>query len=69
MIDSILERRGLSWKELREEMEKRENVLRWMRERNIRSYKDVAKVLTEYNAKPEEFYEKEVEAFVVAKNA
>jgi hypothetical protein len=69
MIDSILERRGLTWKELSEEMKKRENVLRWMRERNIRSYRDVAGVITEYNAKPEEFYEKEILAFATAKNS
>jgi hypothetical protein len=60
MLDSILESRGLSWTELKTEMERRENVLRWMRERNIRSYRDVAGVITEYNAKPEEFYEKEI---------
>ncbi len=60
MFPSIIERRGLSWKELMDEMERRENVLRWMRERNIRSYKDVAGVITEYNARPVEFYEREV---------
>jgi flagellar protein FlaI len=69
MLNSIIERRGLSWKELMEEMKRRENVLRWMRERNIRSYKDVAGVITEYNAKPEEFYEKEVLADAHAKNS
>jgi hypothetical protein len=31
-----------------------------MRDRHIRSYKDVAGVITEYNAKPEEFYDREV---------
>ena len=50
-------------------MKRRENVLRWMRERNIRSYRDVAAVITEYNAKPEEFYEKEVLAFATAQNS
>jgi len=51
------------------EMKRRENVLRWMRQRNIRSYRDVAGVITEYNAKPEEFYEKEVLADAPAKNS
>jgi hypothetical protein len=69
MLNSIIERRGLSWKELMDEMKRRENVLRWMRQRNIRSYKDVAGVITEYNAKPEEFYEKEVLADAPAKNS
>jgi hypothetical protein len=44
-------------------------VLRWMRERNIRSYKDVAGVITEYNAKPDSFYEKEVLANAPAKDS
>ena len=69
MLDGITERRGLSWDELMEEMKRRENVLRWMRQRNIRSYRDVAGVITEYNAKPEEFYEKEVLAGAAAKNS
>jgi flagellar protein FlaI len=69
MLNAITERRGLSWKELMDEMKRRENVLRWMRERNIRSYRDVAGVITEYNAKPEEFYEKEVLANAPAKNS
>jgi hypothetical protein len=69
MLNNIIERRGLTWNELTDEMKRRENVLRWMRKRNIRSYKDVAGVITEYNAKPEEFYEKEVLADAPAKNA
>ena len=69
MLDSILESRGLSWKELSQEIKRREDVLRWMRERNIRSYKDVAAVITEYNSKPDEFYEKEVLAYATAKNS
>ncbi|MFC1487345.1 type II/IV secretion system ATPase subunit [Thermoproteota archaeon] len=69
MLNSIIESNGISWKELMTEMKHRENVLRWMRSRNIRSYKDVAGVITEYNAKPEEFYEKEVLADAPAKNS
>jgi flagellar protein FlaI len=69
MLDSITESKGVSWKELMTEMKHREDVLRWMRSRNIRSYKDVAGVITEYNAKPEEFYEKEVLADAPVKNS
>jgi flagellar protein FlaI len=69
MLQAITERRGLSWQELMDEIERRENVLRWMRQRNIRSYRDVAGVITEYNAKPEEFYEREVLADAPVKNA
>jgi flagellar protein FlaI len=63
MLPAIAERRGLSWQELLDEIERRENVLRWMRARNIRSYKDVAAIITEYYSRPKEFYEKKVEAF------
>ncbi|MCW4021552.1 MAG: type II/IV secretion system ATPase subunit [Candidatus Bathyarchaeota archaeon] len=68
MMNQICERRGLTWKELVDQIKQRENVLKWMRDRNIRSYRDVAGVITEYNAKPEEFYEKEVLASATAKN-
>ena len=52
----ISEQLGCSEKELFEEMERRRNILSWMRERNIRSYKDVAAVVTEYYSRPEKFY-------------
>ncbi|MHC3130199.1 MAG: type II/IV secretion system ATPase subunit [Candidatus Bathyarchaeota archaeon] len=69
MLKSITESIGLSWQELMAELKRRENVLRWMRQRNIRSYRNVTGVITEYNAKPEEFYEKEVLADAPAKNS
>jgi flagellar protein FlaI len=69
MMNAIMEHRGLTWKELEEEMTRRVNVLHWMRERNIRSYREVAGVITEYNSKPEEFYETEVLANAPVKNS
>ncbi len=69
ILNSITERRGVSWKELMEEMKRREDVLRWMRDRNIRSYKDVARVITEYNSKPDEFYNKEILADAPIENS
>jgi len=66
ILPAIAERRGFSWQELADEMERRENVLRWMRTRNIRSYKDVAAIITEYYSRPQEFYEREVQAFASA---
>jgi len=66
ILPAIAERRGFSWQELLEEMDHRENVLRWMRTRNIRSYKDVAAIITEYYSRPQEFYEREVQAFASA---
>ncbi len=64
MLESILESRGLTRTELLDEIERRKNVLSWMQQRNIRSYKAVAEILTEYDAKPDEFYNREIMADV-----
>lgn len=66
MLSSISEHTGKDERELIEEMQHRQNVLHWMRKRNIRSYKDVAAVIAEYYARPKEFYKEEVEAEAVA---
>jgi flagellar protein FlaI len=61
MLEAIAEKRGLTWKELMAEMNRREKILRWLRKRNIRSYKEVARNITEYYARPDEFYQNRVE--------
>jgi len=66
MLSSMSEQIGKDEKELIDELQHRQNVLHWMRKRNIRSYKDVASVIAEYYARPKEFYKEEVEAEVVA---
>jgi len=48
----------LSKKELLKELQRRKEVLHWMRENKIRSYKEVAEVIAEYYARPDEFYQK-----------
>jgi len=58
MLPSIAERLGISQKELLKEIERRKNVLHWMRQRDIRSYKDVANIIAEYYSRPKEFYER-----------
>lgn len=60
MLSAISERVGTSKKELLAEIDRRRDVLYWMRERNIRSYKDVAAIIAEYYARPEQIYEKVV---------
>jgi flagellar protein FlaI len=52
---------GVSQQELFEEMERRTNVLSWMRKRGIRSYNAVARIITEYYSRPDEFYKRRVE--------
>jgi flagellar protein FlaI len=58
MLASLSERLGTNKKDLLEEMSKRKDVLHWMREHNIRSYKDVAVIIAEYYARPKQVYEK-----------
>jgi flagellar protein FlaI len=73
LLSAISERMGSSRKELLDEIERRKNVLHWMNERKIRSYKDVAAIIAEYYARPKQIYEKilageEVKAIVASKN-
>jgi flagellar protein FlaI len=74
MLSSISERVGISKKDLIEEIGRRKDVLHWMRERNIRSYKDVAAIIAEYCARPKQIYEKvlageEVKPLAVSRNS
>jgi len=74
MLSAISERNGLSKKELLEEINRRKNVLHWMKEQKIRSYKDVAAIIAEYYARPKQIYEKvlageEVKLIATSKNA
>jgi hypothetical protein len=58
MLSVISERGGMDKKALLEEIRKRADVLHWMRERKIRSYKDVAAIIAEYYARPKVIHEK-----------
>jgi flagellar protein FlaI len=58
LLTTIAERLGLTRKQLVKEMERRSEVLRWMRQKNIRSYKEVATIIAEYYARPKEFFDK-----------
>jgi flagellar protein FlaI len=58
LLPKIAERNGITKMQLLEEMERRKDILHWMRERNIRSYKDVAAIIAEYYARPKDIYEK-----------
>jgi flagellar protein FlaI len=73
MLSSISERVGISKKDLMAEINRRKDVLHWMRERNIRSYKDVAAIIAEYYARPKQTHEKivsgeEVKVVAVSRN-
>jgi flagellar protein FlaI len=63
LLTNVGKKIGRSEDELVEEVNKRANVLKWMRAHQIRSYRDVAAIVAEYYARPDEFYQKRVEAF------
>jgi flagellar protein FlaI len=74
LLTSIAERQGVTKKDLVEEIGRRKDVLHWMRERNIRSYKDVAAIIAEYYARPKHIYDKvlageEVKAIAASRNS
>jgi len=58
LLTSIAERQGVTKNDLIAEIGRRKDVLHWMRERNIRSYKDVAAIIAEYYARPKHIYSK-----------
>ncbi len=72
LFTSISERLGLTRNQLLSEMKRRSDVLRWMRKSNIRSYREVATIIAEYYAQPQEILQKiksshiEIEAAVEA---
>jgi hypothetical protein len=73
MLSAISESVGASKKELLAEIGRRKDILHWMREGNIRSYKDVAAIIAEYYARPKQIYEKvlageEVKVIAVSEN-
>lgn len=57
-LSAISKSLGISREDLLEEMNRRRNLLSWMKENRIRNYKDVANVLAEYYDRPEQFYDK-----------
>jgi flagellar protein FlaI len=58
ILEKIMDATGMSEKDIWDEIERRKIVLRWMVKNRIRYYEDVANVLREYVAAPEETYEK-----------
>lgn len=58
MLAKISEHQATAKKDLIVEIQKRQKILQWMKERNIRSYKDVSSIIAEYSARPKEIYEK-----------
>jgi archaeal flagellar protein FlaI len=69
LLNKIAAREGLTKEEVIQEIERRSNVLKYMKLKNIRSYKDVSAIIAEYYSKPKGYYDKllaEVEGKQVA---
>jgi archaeal flagellar protein FlaI len=62
LLTNFSERLGITREQLVVELNRRKDVLCWMRKSNIRSYKEVASIIAEYYARPKEFYLKTVES-------
>ncbi|WP_287585389.1 type II/IV secretion system ATPase subunit [Candidatus Borrarchaeum sp.] len=58
ILEKIMDAIGVSERDIWDEIERRKIVLRWMVKNRIRYYEDVANVIREYVAAPEETYEK-----------
>ena len=62
VLSSIATKLGVDKKDLIKEIGKRKQVLAWMNEKGVRSYRQVASTIAEYYARPEKIYEKVEEA-------
>ncbi len=55
VLEGIRARWDLSKEEISEEIRRRADVLEWMKEKNIRTYDEVGKVVSRYTENPDEF--------------
>lgn len=55
ILERIAEKKGISIEEVKEELERRIEVIDWMARRNIRNYKDVSNTIRSYYENPDAF--------------
>lgn len=53
MLDKIKKEKGWTVEQLNQELQNRKTVLEWMRKKNMRSYREVGKIVAEYKKDPE----------------
>jgi hypothetical protein len=58
VLDHIRVQFGLSKDEMKKEMDRRVEILKWMRKNSIRAFKDFARIVSSYADKPEKMIEK-----------
>jgi len=58
ILEGIRTRWGLSKEEISQEVQRRKEILEWMQENDVRTYKEVAKAISRYTENPEDFMKK-----------
>jgi flagellar protein FlaI len=58
VMERIRNQHGMSKEEMMEELKRRVEILDWMKENNIRAFKDVARIVSSYIDNPDEVMEK-----------
>jgi len=53
MLDKVKQQRGWNDEQLHQELSNRMVILEWMKRRNLRSYEQVGKIVSEYRKNPE----------------
>ena len=57
VLNGIMVEKGWTEQQLAEEIEQRKTVLRWMQKKNLRNYKQVGKIVAEYEKFPDQLVE------------
>ncbi|PTD93635.1 secretion system protein E [archaeon SCG-AAA382B04] len=52
LFEEIMEEKGMSEDEIKEELERRQEIVEWMRMKDVRHYEDVAKIVVGYYREP-----------------
>jgi archaeal flagellar protein FlaI len=58
LLGKLAERQGVTKEEVIQEVERRAKLLKYMKQKNIRSYKEVSTLIAEYYSKPKGYYDK-----------
>ena len=58
ILQNIAKKRGWNQQQLQEELDKRQEVLQWMVEHNVRSYKKVGSIVALYKKNPQQVFNK-----------
>jgi len=56
ILERIIRRTTYTYESIQRELERRQRVLQWMAERNIRYYKEVSRIIREYRLNPDVVY-------------